>query len=357
MNTKISRIGFSSIIFFISQTMFLHTGLNQLLNGSGNGSIYSILLGGLLSMIILFFIIRYFNFEKDLNLFKKNDKLFRSYGKIINVFLVIIFTFYFIYSLWSINTYVQNKYLDSTPSFIIILLFLIPAVWCASLNMKTISKVSISVFLVTVFIILFSILNLYSSIEINNLKPWFNTPIIKIIKDSILFTSYFVSPTFMLLVIPKNEIYESNKLSKTIIIFYIITIINFLLLFIFIIGVFGIDLARILSYPEYTLMKKVNFFDFIQHIENLSTIEWLYSIFISTVLSLFFIKEYLNYINKYNKKIFGFIIIISFITSLVLFNNTTIGSNFMMKYFIFIFFIPIIILLLISNIKIKKNKN
>ena len=146
MNTKISRIGFSSIIFFISQTMFLHTGLNQLLNGSGNGSIYSILLGGLLSMIILFFIIRYFNFEKDLNLFKKNDKLFRSYGKIINVFLVIIFTFYFIYSLWSINTYVQNKYLDSTPSFIIILLFLIPAVWCASLNMKTISKVSISVF-------------------------------------------------------------------------------------------------------------------------------------------------------------------------------------------------------------------
>ena len=234
MNTKISRIGFSSIIFFISQTMFLHTGLNQLLNGSGNGSIYSILLGGLLSMIILFFIIRYFNFEKDLNLFKKNDKLFRSYGKIINVFLVIIFTFYFIYSLWSINTYVQNKYLDSTPSFIIILLFLIPAVWCASLNMKTISKVSISVFLVTVFIILFSILNLYSSIEINNLKPWFNTPIIKIIKDSILFTSYFVSPTFMLLVIPKNEIYESNKLSKTIIIFYIITIINFLLLFIFI---------------------------------------------------------------------------------------------------------------------------
>ena len=251
----------------------------------------------------------------------------------------------------------QNKYLDSTPSFIIILLFLIPAVWCASLNMKTISKVSISVFLVTVFIILFSILNLYSSIEINNLKPWFNTPIIKIIKDSILFTSYFVSPTFMLLVIPKNEIYESNKLSKTIIIFYIITIINFLLLFIFIIGVFGIDLARILSYPEYTLMKKVNFFDFIQHIENLSTIEWLYSIFISTVLSLFFIKEYLNYINKYNKKIFGFIIIISFITSLVLFNNTTIGSNFMMKYFIFIFFIPIIILLLISNIKIKKNKN
>ena len=73
MNTKISRIGFSSIIFFISQTMFLHTGLNQLLNGSGNGSIYSILLGGLLSMIILFFIIRYFNFEKDLNLFKKNE--------------------------------------------------------------------------------------------------------------------------------------------------------------------------------------------------------------------------------------------------------------------------------------------
>lgn len=343
---KLKSISFYSIIFFITETMFIHTGLNEILNSSKTGTIYSCVLGSIISLVILFFITKIINYKKELNIFKKIDLVYGKLGKIINLFLVLIFILYFIYLLWSINTYIQNKYLDSTPSFIIILLFLIPVIWCQKEGIRTISKVSGLLFIITFLIILFSVTNLYSGIDLDNFKPLFNTPIITIIKDGFIFSSYFVTPMFMLLVIPDIKIKNTT-------LFFIISLVNLLLLFIYIIGVFGIDLASLFSYPEYSLMKKINYFDFIQHIENISTFEWLFSIFISTVMSLNFIIEYLKHINKERLKYI--VIPINFILSLVLFSNTTIASNIIKKYYLFIYYIPI--LLVIFSFNIKRNKN
>ncbi len=353
MNTKISKLGYSSIIFFLTKPMFLHVGITELLNSSGNGSLLSIIIGTFFSFAILLLILRIFNYEKDLNIFEKNEKMF-SFGKIINLFLVIIFSFYFIYFLYGINAYIQNKYLDSTPSFIIILLFIIPVIWCGSLNMKTISKVSISVFIVTILVIIFSFSNLISSVEIDNLKPFFNTEILVILKNSIKYTAYFITQVILILLTPKNTI-DNKDINKKIIIFFIISSLYIFILFLFIIGIFGIDLAKLFSYPEYTLMKKISYFDFIEHIENIATIEWFYTLFISSVMSLNFIKEYLKHINKYNKTIYSIIIGICFVISLICFKNTTISFNIVKNYYVYIFFIPILIILIVSNIKIKRN--
>ncbi len=353
---KINNIGLSSIIFFITETMFLHAGLTEILNSAETGSIYSIIIGGLLSIIIFFLIIRIINYEKDLNIFLKIEKV---YGKkvsiIINFIITLLFTLYFIYMLWSINTYVQNKYLDSTPSFIIIFMFLVPVIMSQKNGIKTISKVSLFLFFITLFIILFSIFNLYSSIEFENFKPLFNTPIMIIIKNSFIFSSYFVTPVFMLLITPKNLTNTPKKINKHYFFFFILSLVNMLLLFSFIIGIFGIDLAKILSYPEYSLMKKINYFDFIQHIENISTLEWLFSIFISSIISLNFIKEYINYLNI-NKVVFYIIIIICFFLSLIIFNNTTIANNIIKNYFIITFYIPLILIIISFNI-LKRNKS
>ena len=151
---------------------------------------------------------------------------------------------------------------------------------------------------------------------------------------------------FMLLTIPDIK-------TKNTTLFFIISLVNLLLLFIYIIGVFGIDLASLFSYPEYSLMKKINYFDFIQHIENISTFEWLFSIFISTVMSLNFIIEYLKHINKERLKYI--VIPISFILSLVLFSNTTIASIITKKYYLFIYYNPILLIIISFNI-IKRNR-
>lgn len=357
MNTKISKKGFASIIYFTSQVMFLKVGTTQILNSAGSGSIYSIVLGSIFSLIILFFIIKLCNYEKDLTLFEKMEKLYGKFGKVINLFLVTIFSLFFIYLLWSVNSYVQNKYLDQTPSYIILLLFLIPTIWCASSDVKVIAKVSLSVFFISIIMIIFAISNLFVSIDLENFKPFFNTSFYLILKNALVFTAYFVTPTFMMITVPKNMIYDSKNLTKTVTKFYILSEINYISIFIFIIGIFGIELSKIFSYPEYSLMKKVNYFDFIQHVENIATIQFLYCLFISTVMSLNFIKSYLNHTNKYKKHIYFIIIGICLISSLMLFKNTTIGYDFIKKYYIYIYSIPLLILIILSDIIIKIKKN
>lgn len=257
---KISKYMNSSIIFFLTETMFLHIGLNDILK---TGNIYSVFFGSILSFIPIYFLLK----------IKPN--------KFIKFLLVIILSIYFIYSLYLIKIYVQDKYLDSTPSFIIIFMFLLPITYIK--DFKTISKVSFILFIISFITIIFSIINLCPSIDIDNFKP-FNTSLIDIIIGSVKYMLYFVSPSIMLIFIPDKD-------NKSIILFYIISMIHILILFIMIIGIFGIDLSINFSYPEYSLMKKINYFDFLEHIENIIAIEWLYSIFISSVMSIYSIKK------------------------------------------------------------------
>lgn len=360
MNTKISNKGFASIIFFLSQSMFLGVGLTQILNSSNQNSPMAILLGFIIGFIILYLFFKIFDYEKDLTIFEKFEKLYgKVLGNIINILLVLLFAFYFIYTLWSIQIYIQNKYLDKTPSIIILVLFLIPVVYSVNKNIKTISKVSLIIFIITIIEIILSIFGLTSILEIDNLKPFFETPFSIILKNSMYFISYFLTPIFLMLTIPKNQIENSNKLNKSITLFYIFGCINFILLFTFIIGVFGIELSRLFYYPEFTLVKKINYFDFIEHVENVLSTQWLFSLFMSATMSLLFTKKYLEH-KKIDKKIIYYLfIIICLFASTMLFKNTTIGYTLVKKYFSILYSIPLLILVIISVIiaKLKKNKN
>lgn len=360
MNTKISNKGFASIIFFVSQSMFLGVGLTQILNSSNQNSPMAILLGSILGLIVLYLFLKIFDYEKDLTVFEKFEKLYgKVLGNIINLLLVLLFAFYFIYTLWSIQIYIQNKYLDKTPSIIILVLFLIPVVYSVNKGIKPIAKLSSIIFIISFIEIILSIFGLTSVLEIDNLKPFFETPFSIILKNSLYFISYFLTPVFLMLTVPKNQIESSKKVNKNIIIFYIFGCINFILLFTFIIGIFGIELSQLFYYPEFTLVKKINYFNFIEHVENILSTQWLFSLFMSSVMSLLFMNKYLEH-NKINKKIiyYGFIILSLFIST-ILFKNTTIGYSLVKRYFSILYTIPIFLLLLISFIisRFKKNKD
>lgn len=359
MNTKISNKGFASIIFFVSQSMFLGVGITQILNSSKQNSPFAIILGCILGFLILYLFMKVFDYEKDLTIFQKFEKLYgKIIGNIINILLVLLFSFYFIYTLWSIQIYIQNKYLDKTPSIIILTLFLIPVVYAVNKEIKTISKLALLIFIVTAIEIILSIFGLINILEIDNLKPFFEIPFVTILKNSMYFISYFLTPTFLMLTIPKNEIENPQTLNKNITLFYIFGCINFILLFTFIIGVFGIELAQLFYYPEFTLVKKINYFDFIEHVENILSTQWLFSLFMSATMSLLFVKKYLNH-KKVDKKIIYYIfIIVSLFLSTMLFKNTTLGYTLVKNYFYIMYSIPLLILIIMSIIisKIKKNK-
>ena len=359
MNTKISNKGFASIIFFTAQAMFLGTGISQILNSSEQSSIFSILLGSIIGILILGLFIKLYDYEKDLDIFSKIEKFYgRKIGNIINILLVILFLTYFIYTLWSMQIYIQNKYLDKTPAIIILILFLIPIVYSVNKGIKTISKVALLLFFITIIEALLSIFGLASFIEFDNFKPFFNNPISKIVKDAIYFASYSLTPTFLMSIVPKNNIENNNLLNKNFYKFYVLLCINFFLLFTFLVGIFGIDLAKLFYYPEFTLIKKINYFDFIQHIENILSTQWMFSLYITGSMCLLFIKKYLTS-KRIDKNIVYYpLIIISLILATMLFKDTTIGFQVAKNYYIFIYTIPIILLIITSliTIKIKKSK-
>lgn len=360
MNTKISDKGFASLIFFTSQAMFLGVGITQILNSSNQSSVFSVLIGSIIGIIMLLFFLKLFNYEKDLTIFEKIEKLYgKTLGNIINIILIFIFIVYFVYTLWSLSIYIQNKYLDKTPSIIILILFLLPTVYSVNKGIKAISKSAFILFIISIIEILLCIFGLTNFVEIDNLKPFFNDSKFTILKDSFLFMSYFLSPAFFMLVVPKNRIANSNKVNKYITIFYIISTINFFLMFTFMIGIFGIELSKLFYYPEFALIRKINYFNFIQHIENILSSQWLFSLYITSVLNLYYIKEFCNHKNiKSNKLYYIFIIVCAYIGS-KLFENTTIGYLMAKRYFSLTFAVPIFILIIISVIiiKIKKNKH
>lgn len=353
MNLKIGNKEYSSILFFISETLFLSVGLSDILNKSLNDAIISGIIGIILSFIFLYLILKFNDYEKDLNIFGKLDKLYGNYiGNIISFILVILSILYFIYLLWSQNIYVQNKYLEETSSIITTLFFLLPVLYLVKKDMKVISKVSIAVFFVTILELLFSYLNLFNKIDLNNYLPIFNTKISNILISSIKYASYSITPVIFLLVTPKNSINNPDKLNRNLYIINLISGIKFIIVISFLIGIFGIDLSKLFYYPEYSLIKKINTLNFIQNVQNILTINSIYKLLISEVLSLFFIKTYFEYKN-YNKIIFYIMIIISVLLSINLFSNSTIGYNFIKDYYIFIYTIPILLLIIISNIKTK----
>ena len=353
MNLKIGNKEYSSILFFISETLFLSVGLPDILNKSLNDAIISGIIGIILSFIFLYLILKFNDYEKDLNIFGKLDKLYGKYiGNIISIILVILSILYFIYLLWSQNIYVQNKYLEETPSIITTLFFLLPVLYLVKKDMKVISKVSIAVFFVTILELSFSYLNLFNKIDLNNYLPIFNTKISNILISSIKYASYSITPVIFLLVTPKNSINNPDKLNRNLYIINLISGIKFIIVVSFLIGIFGIDLSKLFYFPEYSLIKKINTLNFIQNVQNILTINSIYKLLISEVLSLFFIKTYFEYKN-YNKIIFYIMIIISVLLSINLFSNSTIGYNFIKDYYIFIYTIPILLLIFISNIKTK----
>ena len=353
MNLKIGNKEYSSILFFISETLFLSVGLSDILNNSLNDAIISGIIGIILSFIFLYLILKFNDYEKDLNIFGKLDKLYGKYiGNLISIILVILSILYFIYLLWSQNIYVQNKYLEETSSIITTLFFLLPVLYLVKKDMKVISKVSIAVFFVTILELLFSYLNLFNKIDLNNYLPIFNTKISNILISSIKYASYSITPVIFLLVTPKNSINNPDKLNRNLYIINLISGIKFIIVISFLIGIFGIDLSKLFYYPEYSLVKKINTLNFIQNVQNILTINSIYKLLISEVLSLFFIKTYFEYKN-YNKIIFYIMIIISVLLSINLFSNSTIGYNFIKDYYIFIYTIPILLLIIISNIKTK----
>jgi spore germination protein KB len=361
-NNRISALQYSIIGYLISNSFFVGFGTMIITSISKQDSWIAVILASLVGLIPILLLIYIFNYHPTLNIFDKNSKIFGSFlGSVINISLIIMVFIALAINIWDLTNFAATKYLSETPLLFVSSIFIIPVIYACYKGIEAIGRTSeiLTLFLIIIFaIIIFSLIN-YS--DFDNIKPILVNGINPVISGSIKYISYIILPFFMLLVIPKKDIIDDKKVSKYLILGFLASVLSMFLVFYLNISVLGIDLASLYRYTEYYLMKKIEVFGAIEHLENFFAVHWLFNMFVFNTMAVYFIKEYI--IKTFNVKkdktnliVIFIIAILSVVSSLYIFENSTVAVHFMKNLFPSVIALPILITIIISALLISQKK-
>lgn len=348
-----------SILFFIMTAPLTGMSLIGIFKNAGVDAYICPIIASILGIPLLFIFIFLSNYKKDLTLGEKIINIFgKKIGTIINYIFILFILLFSVTLLYNLTDFIVSQFLPETPTYIVAILFAFIIIYINIKGIETMSRVSLILFAMTIFLFIVTVLGLLPSLKVDNLMPFFEYGMKNPLSDSlyILFLNYF--PIFTLLTIPKNQITDNKNYNKWLIGTYIFSTIFMFLIIITTLGSLGINLSRLYQYPEYIVLKRINLFDFLDRIENLLSIQRIFKIYISLSFFIYFIS---NTIKPHNKnKLLPFIIIIPIIIiPQIQYHNNTQFNNFILKYMPIyrLIFLGLIILVFIGAlIKYKKKK-
>lgn len=352
--SKLTSLQFACLLIFPMLAIFSGIGTHNIIKIAEVDSYISVLLAGIIGILplLIFFVI--FNYKEELTITEKINYLFGIFlGTFINILINVTILSIGIILIYNISNFAISQFLSETPLLVFMLVLGIILIYNVSKGIENISRVAFVFLAIIIFLTIISTIGAIQDFESSNIKPILEYGINNPIKGAISLTLTNIIPVLMLLMIPKNNITNTDKIKVYIPIFYIIGV-SFMFLAIFLtIGSLGIHLSDIYQYPEYTVLKKISLFNFVDRIENFIYIKWILSSVICLSLVIYHIKES---INKTSKVIIPAIItgIIIYLSLLIFKNNTifyTISLNVFPYICLFLFIIYIIITI---NILIRK---
>lgn len=352
---KITNLELGSIIYFITNAFFIGISFNSLIVNLKQNSYLGVLFGGVMGLLPLLVYIYYFNYKPKLSINEKNIALFgNTVGNIIN-FIILLFTLFLIIILFSnLVMFIQSDYLSKTPLILIIITFIVPIYYSIYTGLKSICRVSLIFFFVTIIISLFVDTSLSIQIDINNFKPtFFNN---SYIYGFISYISYNVIPLYLINIIPKYEIMNNNKTNKYIITFYIISFFSILISLTDILGIFGINLSLLYKYPEFQVLKKVSLIGLSSRIDSILFIKWIFSIIISINIGMYYIVSTSKSIIKEKHNIFLTIYCLILISSVLIIPNDLFLGFLSANILPIIFIIVFLLMFLLFYFKINYSK-
>ena len=290
---KINPLQYGIVIFFIINSTTL--------NISKKGYLLP-LISSIIGFIPLLIFIKLLNYKEELNIYEKIDYLFNKLGFMINITLGILVYLLIIDVYINLLNFIKINYLYNTNILLISIIISVALIYTCTKSINVIFRLSTMLFYITSILFIISILGLVNQIHINNLVPNNYNLTINYI--------YYILPIFVLLMIPKQEVLNNNKLNKYILIFYIIGNIIKILIVLFTILVLGIELTNFYNFPEFIVLNRISTTSFFQRFEGILGIQWIYTIFIMLCINFYYIKNlYIHLFNKY-KDIFIIILII-----------------------------------------------
>lgn len=325
--------------FLLSRSLFLGGGVSLILSVGGKDAWIGIILGFLLGIGIIFCYSKITNpIENSVYQYTKKNNFLNILIRLslLTLYLGIIFLLIIIFTV-----FIYSYYLPFTKAIVSCAPFLFLAIFLSTKGHKAIARVGQLIFGVGIIVFILKTSALVYYIKLDNFLP------ILTIKSSNIFITainYAVLTTIpYLLVIDQKSNFKNNLIS------YTFSFITLFIMFTYIIGCFGNNLVMTFSYPEFTILRLINFFNFIQNVESFLAINWLFDIFIALAFASSKIKEVCHYKNNILTYIIGFIIL--FIVSNFIISDYKITISI---YHIFIFLFLIIEIIIFTLLGIKK---
>ncbi len=351
---NLTSVQFSCLIFFPILSLLSGMGMTNIIKGTGVDSYITVLIAYFLGVFLLLLFFYIFNYKKELNIIEKIKFLFGDrLGTIINYLINISIFIIGVVLIYNIGNFAISQFLSETPLFIFMVLFGLLIIYNVSIGIENISRVAFIFFIIICGLTIISTAGILPNFDSNNLKPFLENGIKEPLKNGIILNFTNTIPIFTLLIVAKDKIVDSKKVNKRLFIFFTISYLFAFLAILLTMGSLGIYLSKLYQYPEYTVLKKISLFNFIDRIENFIYIKWILNSAISLSLVVYYIS---CSIKKTSKKLLPTIIMGLIIgVSLYLFKDNTIFYNFSFYLFPYIgLFLFLIYMIIGINIFIRK---
>ena len=355
---KISSLEYNTLIWFTLRSCFTELTFTTLIYHIKQDSWISIIIGTILGFIpFTIFEILKKKYPND-NLITLNKKKEGKIGNIINIILLIGCLIAAFCLFWILVKFTNALFLSKTSPWIISIALILPVGYTSNKNIHIIGKISLILFYINIFFNIIIMTGLVGNIDINGIKPILENSLPKIFSCSIYFIGFNIAKLFFLTVISKKEIKKYS--SKINLLTYIISCINMLIIIITTICIFGIDLTTLYEYPAFQILKRVNILGTLDRIENILSLEAIFSDFILIIIIIYYaktiIKETFNTKQKTNKYIIIFICLFTVITSNTIFITHEEGEQFFQTNLLTIIYFICILIPFITLLKSLNNK-
>ncbi len=327
----------ASVLYFLTRSLFLGFGFSLLYTSSNKDTFIGAILGtfiGLLFTYIYSYLIKLKNNQTLKDIFK--SKL----GLITRIMYLIATLIILLYVLVIYKIFVTSFLLVSSPELFVTIPFLILAIFLAFKNLTIIKRIAASLLPISIIIAIITYLSLIGYVETTNYLPILNNNPLNIFKTALIFGGISSLPNIL-------TIHLQNE-TKSFIKYYLIAAIILIINIIFISGVLGESLINIFRFPEYIVLKLIKLFQFIEKVENILSVIWIFDLFITATMAIYSIKELVPQKNNKISTILILLIMIFIIDNIFAFNYV----NELIIYHIlpllsYIIIIPLIVLFFI----------
>ena len=347
---KISNFNLISLMIIILFTTIYGEGIYVIIRGSGTDSYISILLNIIISLPFLYVFNFLFNYEPSLNIFEKNKRLFKFHF-IPNLIIILYALLIASVQMFNLTNFLVSQFLAETNPIIIGSTFTILIIYLCTKDLSTLLKTATIFLFINFTLFIISVLGLIPEFNYDNLFPILENGLKGPIISAVKLFSINICPLFFVLLIPKDKVI--NYKNRSTYFSYFIYLLLSLTMAIFTIGTLGIDLSRLYQYPEYIVLRRINFLNFLTRIENILFIQWIFGLFTLMSFSTFVVKEKLKF--RFNYVIIGVLILI---ISFSCFRSLTIFNEFMYNIYPYIgalFLVYVLIMFVLGKIKTSKN--